>query len=230
MRALAAEVRGDGADVMAVILRTLLRAKEVFARAEGRVTELTAVQALDHQGSCTSCANLVAALLRGAGVPARVLAGYPLWSGPLQTHYIVEAFVPAYGWYPVESTLGRAPWPNHQQVNVSIVPVEHESRALAGARICAGGAVPYMTLTEYDRGSPVVCEGTLKPWCDHQARLVRDLEGDAAAWRKAQEWARRRWNGWLDRDLEVADGALTFGPAAADLRAERLEQLRRELP
>ena len=42
---------------------------------------LDAVQALDRQGSCTSCANLVAALLRGNGIPARILAGYPTYLG-----------------------------------------------------------------------------------------------------------------------------------------------------
>jgi len=47
----------------------------------------------------------------------------------LQTHYIVEAFVPNFGWYPIESTGLTSPWPNHQQVNVSIVPIEYEKQA-----------------------------------------------------------------------------------------------------
>src|SRR5262249_1648568 len=96
--AIAKEVRGESTDVMEVIKRTLERAKRIYAEQSDYCTELDAVQALEKRGSCTSCANLVAALLRAGGVPARILSGYPVWSGPLQTHYIVEAYVPGYGW------------------------------------------------------------------------------------------------------------------------------------
>jgi transglutaminase-like putative cysteine protease len=229
VRALAREIRGDGSDVLRVIVETLARAKRTVAAAEGRVTELTAVQALDRQGSCTSCANLVAALLRGSGIPARVLAGYPLWSGPLQTHYIVEAFVPGFGWYPVESTLGRAPWSNSQQVNVSIVPIEHESRERAGARPCAGGAVPYLSLTEIDAGVPLRLTGTLAQYCDHQAKLLRPLEGRPDEWSKAQRQLRERWERWSKAPLKLTGGRYSFGPEATAIDARDLAGLCRLL-
>lgn len=229
VRALARSIRGGESDVLAVIRATLARAQRTFAEAKGRVTELTAVQALDHEGSCTSCANLVAALLRGSGIPARILAGYPLWSGPLQTHYIVEAFVPGFGWYPIESTRCEAPWPNHQQVDVSIVPVEHESRELAGARPCAAGAVPFLSLTEVDAATPLRLEGTLAEYCDHEARLVRPLAGNADAWGKAQRQLRDRWQRWSKTTPKLVDGRHSFGPEARAMETVDLAGLCRLL-
>jgi transglutaminase-like putative cysteine protease len=229
IKALGHEIRAKNDDVRAVVDEVLKSSQGIFRKASGHVEDLTATEALDKQGSCTSCANLVAALLRASGVPARVLAGYPLWSGPLQTHYIVEAFVPGYGWYPLESTLGQAPWPNCQQINVSIVPIEHEAELLAGRRPCAAGAVPFMTLTEYEEDSPIALEGTLKKYCDHSAAQVRAIEADAAAWRTAQEWARARWAKWLASKPELRAGKVQFGPARDALTAKTLAELRTEL-
>jgi len=229
IRSLGAEIRAAGGGLKGVIDGVLARSQSIIHAATGRVQVLTAVEALDKQGSCTSCANLVAALLRAAGVPARILAGYPLWSGPLQTHYIVEAFLPGQGWYPLESTRGLAPWPNSQQVNVSIVPVEHEGEALAGARPCAGGAVPFLSLTEYGADSALALQGTLKPGCDHEARLLRPLEASAAAWSTAQKWARARWAQWLTSEPELRAGQLAFGPASDGLTAKTLAELRSAL-
>jgi hypothetical protein len=229
IQAIAAEIKAGSHDVDAVVEGVLSRSQLIFHDAESRVQDLTAVEALDKQGSCTSCANLVAALLRASGLPARVLAGYPLWSGPLQTHYIVETFLPGYGWYPVESTMGRAPWPNCHQLNVSIVPIENESKALAGPRSCAAGAVPFMTLTEYADDSPILLDGTLKPHCDHEARMLRPLSADADEWRASQDWARARWAEWLESKPEIRSGKLEFGPASDALAAKTLEELRSEL-
>ncbi len=228
VRALAQEIRGGASDVLHVIKETLARAKRTFDAAEGRVTELTAVQALDREGSCTSCANLVAALLRGSGIPARVLGGYPL-GAPLQTHYIVEAFVPGFGWYPVESTACRAPVPNCNQVNVSIVPIEHESRERAGTRPCAGGAVPYLSLTEIDAEVPLRLTGTLAQYCDHEAKLLRSLAGKPDEWSKAQRQLRERWQRWLKTPLQLASGRYSFGPEAKALDAADLAALCRAL-
>jgi transglutaminase-like putative cysteine protease len=227
---LAKELRGESDDVMNVIAAVLTRTRAIFGAAKGHVNHLTAVEALDKQGSCTSCANLVAALLRGAGVPARVLAGYPLWSGPLQTHYIVEAYVPGYGWYPIESTRSQAPWPNHQQVNVSIVPAEHETRAKAGPRYSVAGGVPFQSLTESEGDvAKVRSVGTLKPYCDHECRFVRAISADDAAWTAAPGWAKPRWAAWLKSKPALADGRVTFGPPADAVTAKTLDELKSAL-
>ena len=139
IQSLAAEIRAETSDVPEIIRRVEKTADKLYRSANGHVQNLTAVEALDKQGSCTSCANLVAALLRASGVPARVLSGYPVWSGPLQTHYLVEAYVPDYGWYPIESTLCRSPWPNKHQVNVAIIPPEYEQEPKARCTKHGGG-------------------------------------------------------------------------------------------
>lgn len=230
VKKLASEIRGESDDVLAVIAATLSKAKSVFGAVKGRGTCLTAVEALDKQGSCTSCANLVAALLRGAGVPARVLSGYPAWSGPLQTHYIVEAFVPGYGWYPLESTLCRVSWPNYQQVNVSIVPVEHEQKSKAGPRPAAAGGVPYLSLNEFEQppqGFRVM--GTLKQYCDHECRPYRAIKADSLQWSDSLSWAKGRWSQWLVSKPTIENGRVTFGPDADDVKGHSLDEVRAEL-
>jgi hypothetical protein len=173
------------------------------------------VEALDKQGSCTSCANLVAAVLRACGVPARIVAGYPSWSGPLQTHYIVEAYVPEYGWYPIESTMGRSPWPNDQQALVAIIPPRHEDQAMAGARVGVAGGVPYLSLTELP-GNDGYCiaVGAIEDaaGCDHQCRAIQGLEGTNKQWKLANAAARTKWRAWLDDTPKLsAKGQLGFG-------------------
>ena len=216
--------------MVAVINKSLAAAKSTFAKSKGRVDNLTALEALDKQGSCTSCANLVAALLRGTGIPARVLAGYPLWSGPLQTHYIVEAYVPDYGWLPVESTMCQSPWPNHQQVNVSIVPIEHEAKAKAKMRSGVAGGVPYLTLTELEDPSVTIySEGTLMKYCDHDCRMMRPIEAKPDEWSAAMTWAKPRWAAWLKSNPTLKDGKLTYGPDAGDMKAKTIAELCGEL-
>ncbi|MFL5330074.1 MAG: transglutaminase family protein [Gemmataceae bacterium] len=231
VKKVAQEIRGESKDVMEVIEATVKRAQDVFAKvSKVHVRDLTSVEALDKQGSCTSCANLVAALLRGAGIPARVLSGYPLWSGPLQTHYIVEAYVPGYGWYPIESTMCRAPWPNHQQVNVSIVPIEHERKDKAGLRRCAAGAVPYLSLTECGNPSAeFMAMGTLKSYCDHEARMVRPMTANDLEWAGAMAWAKPRWSAWTKSQPKLANGKLMFGPDAGEVKAATPTELQAEL-
>ena len=109
--------------------RVLAKLHDVKAKQKGESKDLGALPALEKAGSCTSNANLCAALFRAAGVPARIVSGYAVWGGPHQTHYIVEAWLPGSGWVPFESTHVRARWPWSQQANVSIVRPEDEDRS-----------------------------------------------------------------------------------------------------
>lgn len=228
----AEEIRGDNDDVMAIIDATLKRTAEIYGQQEGRCDELDAVQALEKQGSCTSCANLVAALLRANGIPARILAGYPSWSGPLQTHYIVEAFVPDYGWYPIESTRLLAPWQPYQQIEVAIIPPEYEDQS--EQRSFAAGGVPYLSLTEYPgHDGSFVSIGMLveKQSCDHQAKSWRPFAKSAPAedWQKAIDAAKGRWKKWLASSPTLADGRLTTPLQPAEIKAENPADLARFL-
>jgi transglutaminase-like putative cysteine protease len=223
IRAIAARIRGERGDVMAVIGATLDETRKIFAAQTGRCRELGAVEALERQGSCTSCANLVAALLRANGIPARILAGYPVWSGPLQTHYNVEAFVPEHGWYLIESTLLQAPWPPFQQLQVAIVPPEYED--LGVIRHFTAGGVPYLSLTEYvDLDNRFVARGALDPnrSCDHAAAQLAKFPADAAAgdWRRALDLGRERWTAWVETSPAVEGvGVLASPRAIEDVRS-----------
>lgn len=215
IRALTADIRAETNDVLEATRRVHSLMGTILRSAKGRGNALTAVEALDNRGSCTSCANLVAALLRASGVPARIVAGYPSWSGPLQTHYIVETYVPGYGWRPIESTLGQAPWPNTQQAQVAIIPPQHEAEACAGPRVGIAGGVPYLSLTELPgNDGSCIAVGAIKDamGCDHHCRALHALEGTSEEWTGAIAAATTRWNAWLDSTHELtADGGLEFG-------------------
>jgi hypothetical protein len=217
IRTMAASIRAETNDVVKIIGRVQQTTGAVFQSAQGRGESLTAVEALDKQGSCTSCANLVAALLRACGVPARIVAGYPSWSGPLQTHYIVEAYVPKWGWYPIESTMGRSPWPNFQQALVAIIPPQHESNAQAGVRTGIAGGVPYLSLTELPgNDGSCIAVGAIKDaiGCDHQCRSMRSLASTSEQWTRAADVTRPEWEAWLATSHKLdAEGQLTFGDA-----------------
>ena len=230
--ALGRELRADTDDVLEIVRRVKTRAAEVYANADGHVENLTAVEALDKGGSCTSCANLVAALLRASGVPARILSGYPLWSGPLQTHYIVEAFVPGYGWYPIESTMCRSPWQPYQQVEVSIVPPEYEEEKAARRRMSAAGGVPYLSLTEIE-GESGWTKGEIEgaEFCDHVAELARELpaHGFAPDWELALDAARATWKAWLSGAQLDASRRLATPLQPDDITATSAAELARVL-
>lgn len=228
---IAKEIRESSVDVLDAIAKTLSKAKAIFSTAKDPATDLCAVTALDKRGSCTSCANLVAAILRGAGIPARIVSGYPTWSGPLQTHYIVEAWVPDYGWYPIESSACVAPWPNFQQVNVSIVTVDYESKMKADLRSNVASGVPYLSLTELeDTDLGLFSIGALpKLGCDHEARFVREFQADQTEWREALQWAKPRWQAWLTTPPGLEDGKCVFGPEADSVKAISLTELQAEL-
>jgi len=216
---------------MEIISHVEDEARRIFRSAKGRVKHLTATEALDHQGSCTSCGNLVAALLRSSDVPARVLAGYPSWSGPLQTHYIVEAWVPGFGWYPIESTMLRSPWANCHQVNVSIVPIEYESEKLAGRRTSVAGGVPYLSLTE-QTGRPMIKVGNIPgaKHCDHVSLLSSELKAGPEQWEELIAQSNSRWAKWLDQQagIDTAEKR-TFGKQGHLPKYESLEQLTADL-
>lgn len=226
---IAKDIRAKTTDVIEIIALVEQRAKAIFDAAEGNANNLTAIEALDNRGSCTSCGNLFAALLRATGIPARVLAGYPSWSGPLQTHYIVEAYVPEYGWYPIESTQCRSPWPNYLQVYVAVIPIEHESEVRARMRRFAAGGVPYLSLTEMpDNHGIVGMRGTVDEDrnCDHVCNLLRKFDAPPVDWEQSIQVSTRRWENWLSAGHKVSsEGKLLFGNYDGLLQAKSLADL-----
>ena len=219
IQSVAREIRGDSQDVLQIIGATLERMQAICAAQEGRCRELDAVEALERRGSCTSAANLCAALLRANGIPARILSGYPPWCGPLQTHYIVEAYVPGYGWYPIESTKLEAPWPPCMEIHVAVIPPEYEDRS-ERRRFVAGG-VPYLSLTERKH-----CNEGVTVWgsvakdrnCDHVAETWRAFPPDTprTEWDAALQAARQRWAKWASSTPRVEGPSELKTPFDAD--------------
>ncbi len=192
------------------------------------VAGLDAVSALTNVGSCTSRANLLAAVLRAIGIPARIVSGYATWYGPHQTHYIVETFIPSLGWYPVEPTLLEHPWPNMEQIHVSIVPTEYEDTR-AGQRASAAPGVPYLSLTEYvDYDKSYYAIGVVDGvgGADHVVSRLRDfdLPRSHQSWKMATGPAGRLWSAWLRSPSPLLVGGAITTPltkakvlSAADL-------------
>jgi hypothetical protein len=103
----------EGADTIADYVQNVLRFTSTNRGNGAPLRSLDARVALDAGGSCTSRANLAAALLRARGIPARTSAHLPTWSGPLYEHWHVEYWHPGAGWTWIEPTLGKLrpkPW------------------------------------------------------------------------------------------------------------------------
>lgn len=196
----AAAVRDTTRDVIQIIERTLRWIAMLDTRDRPLCSVFDAVQALDHIGSCLSNANLAVALLRSNGIPARTLGGYPSWGdAPLQCHFAVEAFVPGYGWYPMDPTRSIAPLLPPDQVQVSIVPIEHEDRRALKRTIGVAG-LPYLSISELVGDSDsMMAYPAMDP--EHGGAVkVEQLQSwakQAAGWDRAYEHARKRWKNWL---------------------------------
>lgn len=80
---------------------------------------------------CTGKANLATALCRSVGIPARVLFVLP-------THYIMEAYIPGYGWVRGESTQAHFPYAKNNSTVQWIADIDDEN--FAGHR---GGVIAY---------------------------------------------------------------------------------------
>jgi hypothetical protein len=101
---------------------------------------LDARSALTCGGSCTSRANLGAALLRARGIPARTVAHLPTWSGPLYEHWLVEYWHPGVGWVWLETSLDQVQPPSWSLVVLNVANPEDEDLAFAPVR--KRGVVP----------------------------------------------------------------------------------------
>src|SRR5262245_18687218 len=72
------------------------------------------------QAVCTGYANVCAAVLVAAQVPARILACLQT-GGRLQEHYIVEAWASGPGWVRLESTMAAFPWEDSKNLVLRVI-------------------------------------------------------------------------------------------------------------
>ena len=68
-----------------------------------------AVYALTWGNWCTGHAHAGAALFRANGVPARTLLNMPTWASNFDMHWIIDYYVPDYGWVRMETSTGQNP-------------------------------------------------------------------------------------------------------------------------
>lgn len=68
-----------------------------------------AVYAIKWGSSCTGHAHAGVALFRANGIPARTLLNIPVWATNFDQHWIIDYYVPEYGWVRMETSLGQNP-------------------------------------------------------------------------------------------------------------------------
>jgi hypothetical protein len=105
-------------------------------------------------GSCTSRANLAAALLRARGIPARTVAHLPTWSGPLYEHWLVEYWHPGKGWTWLESSLNQFQPSPATLVVINVASPADEDQLISFAPPRIRGVVagaPYLSVQEMSR-------------------------------------------------------------------------------
>lgn len=164
-------------ELVAGLGRMMTEIAEGYEREFG--TKWDAVSGLAERTGCCGQANLAAALLRARGVPARILAGYPAWSNALSTHYVVEYYVPGFGWVLYDSASGLDRAHPSRQIHVSEVAIADENGSKKRA-VVAGQwfwfGVPVHSVTEIEGGMAMLLHPDItgsdgKTMTEHAARI-----------------------------------------------------------
>lgn len=214
----------QGADGVEAYVRNVLRFTSTNQGTGARFDALDARKALDCGGSCTSRANLCAALLRAHGIPARTQAHLPTWSGPLYEHWLVEYWHPGAGWTWVESTLGKMrpqPWTlvvlnvaNPDDEDLGFDPRIRRSGVMIGVPLWSVHNIAPPLLRKYRKGSVNV------------ANPVARLEGTDAEIAAAFDAARAAFEGLAVRLRKGEVDAATAERIAKALETKRATDLR----
>jgi len=113
---------------------------------------MDAISGLLFGGMCTTKATLGVALLRAVGIPSRVLVVNPLFYRVLKKtewidsmHYIIEFYVPSYGW--VRLNPGKAPYQTKNDIILRVVYPEDENEAGNGLSYY-GGMLPWFWFSD----------------------------------------------------------------------------------
>ncbi|UCE18248.1 MAG: PKD domain-containing protein, partial [Gemmatimonadota bacterium] len=86
-----------------------------------------AVYAMNWGNSCTGHAHAGAALFRANGIPARSILNIPIWyPGYMDMHWIIDYFVPEYGWIKMETSHGHNFYSSENTVVVFVSHPEDE--------------------------------------------------------------------------------------------------------
>jgi transglutaminase-like putative cysteine protease len=131
---------------------------------------LDAAAALGCGGSCTSRANLSAALLRARGIPARTVAHLPTWAGPLYVHWLTEYWHPNHGWVTIEPSRNQnQPSPSTYAVINVATPDDEDHAIFASLRSGVMAGAPRFSSRDIDGGLVPAVEDN---WAKFDTRTI----------------------------------------------------------
>lgn len=115
---LADSIKGDTDDLIELTDRIADYVKRIPEDFQFYPASFDAYYALKYGNLCTGHAHAAAALLRANGIPCRVLLTASNVSElPYTMHWIVEYFIPDYGWVKMETSAGTNPYVfSHRQI------------------------------------------------------------------------------------------------------------------
>jgi hypothetical protein len=190
IRAKAEELAGDDRDIEGFARRVMAFTSSHDVPGQP-LRALDALHGLRCGGSCTSRANLAAALLRARDIPARTVAHLPTWAGPLYEHWLVEYWHPGAGWVRLETsydTFRPQPW---TMAVLNVANPDDEDRAFDDnqARFVMAGA-PFASVHSGDANLVDARQIEHEGWVNEAVPLAR-LSGDEAEIEAVFEAARR---------------------------------------
>jgi len=104
------ELRNGTNDYLELLRRTMIYSNSIPYKSDGRFDPAPVVIRQNH-GACTEHTFVTVSILRGAGIPARYVWNYLGTEQPELNHKIAEAWLPGFGWIPMEvlAPPGRVP-------------------------------------------------------------------------------------------------------------------------
>ena len=203
----AASLKSPSKDILQTIRNVLDFIQEQKTTWDLKYNGFDALEALQHGGSCVSAANLATALLRGNGIPARMLATHPTWFPRHQTHYAVEAFVGS-EWILMDPARGKFPDTLCQNPVVAVIDIQAENKSVSRWQYPIWG-VPYLSLPEK------LTSGDIGYRCPiggpHNAEIIQDFQDSADLIRAVFDATKERWFNYTEN---IVTGSVMHEKAA----------------
>jgi hypothetical protein len=155
-------------------------------------------------GVCNGKANVAVALLRALGIPARTLM-------VANTHFVIEYYLPLYGWVRAESTSGRAIEPTENNTVMWIASPRDEDASPYSGVVCYWGTGDRRVLYDilYDQAE----QNEFAAWLPADTNQVNAfLKQTKSVWRQFNRQANLDLNpnarGVLDQAIHYQLGAV----------------------
>lgn len=181
-------------DVESYVRKVIAFTSKNKGKAGEKFDALDAKRALLCGGSCTSRANLAAALLRAHGIPARTVSHLPAWyTGPLFEHWLVEYWHPTVGWVWIEPTLNGFQPPANDLIVLAVSSPADEDKAFDPVHLrCIMPGAPYLSGFEI---SEQLTDGSRSRFANssNSAVMEKQINGTAAEMQTLLEATRKNF-------------------------------------